>query len=131
MHLRTAFDLNVSFDSLKCIFQYLSSKLEHIFIEIHTQDISCIDGQQWENYLKEFMPNLNRFEFFIQLEKEYQNGTKPVPLFDVLKTFESLYWSSITPQLINGYYYRYYTSISTCIHTEPIPTVKRRRYFLN
>ncbi|CAF0927247.1 unnamed protein product [Rotaria sordida] len=125
--LRTTYDLNISFNQLKCILKHLTSKLEHISIEIYTEDISCIDGQQWENYLKENLSELNYFEFLILLRKDYSHGTKPLQIPEVIKTFQSAYWSKITPQNITGYYDRL---VSICIHTEIIPTVRRRRYFL-
>jgi hypothetical protein len=116
---------------MKNIFKYFSSKLEQLAIEIFTEDNRCVSGQQWENYLQENFPELNRFEFFIILRKEDPNVSQPIRLPGVLKTFQSAYWSSIAPQKITGYYSRLHDSReSLCIHTEIIPTVRRRRYFL-
>jgi hypothetical protein len=128
--LRTTYDININFDELKILFKYLSPKLEHLGIEIDTDDIACLDGELWENYLKENFPELNHFEFFILLRKETSDNYQPLRLPNVLKTFQSLYWSLITPQEITGYYNRSYAGQSLCIHTKIIPTVQRRRYFL-
>jgi hypothetical protein len=128
--LRTHFDEDINFDELKNLFQYFPSQLEQLAIEIFTGDHACVDGQQWENYLKHTFSELNRFEFFIFFRKDSDTTVQLVRLPDALKTFKSAYWSLITPQKITGYCTRtYYQSI--CIHTEILPTVKRRRYFLN
>ncbi|CAF1373777.1 unnamed protein product [Rotaria magnacalcarata] len=129
--LRTTYDLNVNFNTLKNIFKHLSSNIEHIAIEINTEDIACIDGELWENYLKQNLLDLHRFEFFILLRKENQDQTKLIPLEDIFKKFQSSYWSLMIPQNMTGYYNSSFSGISTCIHTEAIPTVKRRRYVLN
>ncbi|CAF3259894.1 unnamed protein product [Rotaria socialis] len=129
--LRTTYDLNVNFNTLKNIFKHLSSNIEHIAIEINTEDIACIDGELWENYLKQNLLDLHRFEFFILLRKENQDQTKLIPLGDIFKKFQSSYWSLMIPQNMTGYYNSSFSGISTCIHTKAIPTVKRRRYFLN
>ncbi|CAF2514907.1 unnamed protein product [Rotaria sp. Silwood2] len=128
--LRTTYDLNISLNEVKYILKHLTTKLEHIAIEIYTEDIACLDGEQWENYLKENLPSLTHFEFLILLRKDYPHGSKPLQIPDIVKTFQSAYWSKITPQKITGYYNRCYSGVSLCIHTEIIPTVRRRRYFL-
>ena len=115
---------------MKNIFQYLPSQLEQLAIEIFTDDVACVDGELWENYLKEKFSDLNRFEFFIFLRKEYPAGTQPLRLSAALKTFQSAYWPLVTPQKIIGYYTLGHPKDSICIHTEVIPTVRRRRYFL-
>jgi hypothetical protein len=127
--LRTTYEINIKFDQLKTLFRYLTSKLEHLSIEIETDDIACLDGQLWESYLKENFPELTRMEFFIHL-RGYEDKSKPLRLLDVLKTFESVYWSSVAPQKVIGYYNRLFVGESMCIHTDIIPTVQRRRYFL-
>ncbi len=80
--------------------------------------------------MQENFPELNRFEFFIILRKEHPNVSQPIRLPEVLKTFQNAYWSLITPQKITGYYNPSNFRESMCIHTEIIPTVRRRRYFL-
>jgi hypothetical protein len=121
---RTTFELNIKFDQLKILFKYLPSKLEHLSIEIETDDITCLDGQLWENYLNESFPELNRLEFFIL------NRSKSLRLPNVLKTFQSAYWSLVAPQKVIGYYNRLFGSESMSVHTDVIPTAQRRRYFL-
>jgi hypothetical protein len=128
--LRTTHEINIKFNQLKTLFKYLTSKLEHLSIEIETDDIVCLDGQFWENYLKETFPELNCLKFFILFREGDQDRSKSLRLSDVLKTFESVYWSSIAPQQVIGYYNRFYVHQSMCIHTNIIPTVQRRRYFL-
>jgi hypothetical protein len=128
--LRTTHQINIKFDQLKALFKYLTSKLEHLSIEIETDDISCLDGQLWENYLKEEFPELTRMEFFILFRGGNQDKSKPLRLSDVLKTFESVYWSSVAPQKVIGYYNPSFAWRSMCIHTDIIPIVQRRRYFL-
>jgi hypothetical protein len=122
--------LNVCVEELKTLLKYVSSKLEHLAIEIDTDDSVCLDGQFWENYLKETFPELTRLEFFILFRKGQLNESQPAKLPDILKTFQSVYWSSVVPQEITGYYNPSYAGKSTCIHTKVIPTVQRRRYFL-
>ncbi|CAF1246052.1 unnamed protein product [Rotaria sp. Silwood1] len=129
--LRTSYDINISFNDLQHILKHLTSKLEHIAVEIYTEDIACVDGQQWEFYLKENLPDLSHFEFLIILRQDSPQGLKPLQLPDVLKTYQSAYWSKIIPQNITGYYNRRYSGVSLCVHTEIIPTVRRRRYFLH
>ncbi len=128
--LRTTHEINIKFNQLKIIFKYLTSKLEHLSIEIETDDIICLDGHLWENYLKETFPELNCLKFFILFREGDQDRSKPLRLVDVLKTFENVYWSSVAPQQVIGYYNRSYARRSMCIHTDIIPTVQRRRYFL-
>jgi len=128
--LRTTHEINIKFNQLKTLFKYLTSKLEHLSIEIETDDIICLDGQFWENYLKETFPELNCLKFFILFREGDLDRSKPLRLSDVLKTFESVYWSSIAPQQVIGYYNLFYAHQSMCIHTDIIPTVQRRRYFL-
>jgi hypothetical protein len=128
--LRTTYEINIKFDQLKTLFKYLTSKLENLSIEIETDDISCLDGQLWESYLKENFPELTRMEFFILFREGDENKSKPLRLSDVLETFQSAYWLSVAPQKVIGYYNRSYAGRSTCIHTDIIPTVQRRRYFL-
>ncbi|CAF1035372.1 unnamed protein product [Adineta steineri] len=129
--LRTNYETNVDFNTIKNIFQYLPSQLEYLGIEIITLDRECVNGQTWENYLKEKFPNLIRLDFFIYLRPELPTNTETRRLPSILKTFQSDYWSSITPQHITGYYDRSYQGESISIHTEPAPIVRRRRYFLN
>jgi hypothetical protein len=127
---RTTFEINIKFDQLKTLFKCLPSKLEHLSIEIETDDITCLDGQLWEIYLNESFPELNRLEFFILYRPNDEDKSKPLRLPDVLKTFQSAYWSLVAPQKVIGYYNRLFTGESMCIHTNTIPTVQRRRYFL-
>jgi hypothetical protein len=91
--------------------------------------VACIDGQLWENYLKENLPNLTRFEFFIFIERPCTKGLERLRLPNIFQTFQSTYWSSVIPQDITGYY-NGCDSNSICIHTKTTPTVRRRRYFL-
>lgn len=127
---RTIYDINVNFSGLKNLFKYLTSKLEHLSLEVVTDDIACLDGQLWESYLKETFPELNHLAFFILCRKGENEEYKYLKVADVLETFQSLYWSTVVPQSITGYYNRTYNGVSTCIHSDVIPTVQRRRYFL-
>ena len=121
----------MTFQVLQIFFKYLTSQLEQLSISIETDDITCLDGQLWQNYLQETFPNLNCFEFFIFYRTEQQDNSKTLRLPAILQTFQSDYWSSVAPQNITGYYHSpIYRSQSVCIHTNIIPTVQRQRYFL-
>ena len=120
----------VCFDQLKQLFQYLPSQLENLALEIETNDPTCLDGQMWEDYFRDTFPQLNHFEFLIIFRSIDSNSSQSLRIRDVLKTFQGDYWSSITPQQTTGYYNRFWYDQSMCIHTNPIPIVQRRRFFL-
>lgn len=120
----------MDFNALQYLLKHISCKLEHLAIEMFTEDVTCLDAQQWEIYLKTNLTALNHFDFFVFLRNDISDKSKQLRLKDILKTFQTEYWSSITPQKIIGYYHPTYLGKSICIHTEIVPSVKRRRYFL-
>lgn len=128
--LRTPYDISVTFNNLKYLFQHLPSSLERLGVEIITADLSCLDGQVWEDYLKETFPDLVRVEFFISYRIHPAADRSRIRLAPIQQTFQSLYWSKIMPQDIAGDYSDSYGS-SVNIFTQPIPTVRRRRYFID
>ena len=115
---------------MKALFQYLPSSLEQLSLEIETHDMTCVDGQVWEEYLRESFPQLNHIEFLVIFRNIDLQLSRFFRLSDVLKSFERDYWSLIAPQQITGYYHRGWLDESVCVHTNPIPIVQRRRFFL-
>lgn len=99
-------------------------------MEIETHDMTCLNGQIWEEYLRENFPQLNQMEFFFIFRDTDLQTSRFFRLADVLQSFENEFWSSIVPQQITGYYHRGWCDESVCVHTNPIPIVQRRRFFL-
>ena len=128
--LRTTLGTDGSFNQLHNILKFITPNLEYLAIDIQTNDMACTNGQLWENYFQEHRPDLKRLEFFMLIRPSIINVSERLHLPNILQTFRNAYWSLLTPQNITGYYVDCYSN-AICIHTEIVPIVRRRRYFLN
>lgn len=130
--VRFPYRYRVKLDDLKKLFDCLPTTLEYLSISIETKDQTCFHGQTWEATIKQTFPQLIRFEFMIhfpykEFEDQEDREDPHFQLSDVLQTFQSSFWLTVVPQTVTGYF----DHLIFCIHTEPIPLVPRRRYFLN
>lgn len=129
--LRMPSDLRVTYDHLNRIFAYTTADLEQLALIIDIDAETYTRGPSWEKYLTEMFPGLARFEFYMTYHWTHVKGIPALKLSTILSTFQSPFWSRVTPQELTGYYDRPVSEDIICFHSTLIPQVSRRRFFLN